>query len=191
VNWTKIIITAVGKGLIFGVKRLQKPKPLKLRDEVPGEEIVAQWNTQYRNQDWWLDFPPGLLILTTHRLAFLRQGNQGSTKELHFPLQYITNVASYLSRFSSGVEFVHNGRKYHFSVADRSAVCSAIQQACVQLPPPENRLEMRPKKKALMGCFGVVLMSPILLACGHTLIKTQWKTVAHDRTSVGAPVTRR
>ncbi len=84
-----------------------------------GERIVLQKIGKFWNQQNMWDRPDGLVVVTTHRLAFLakEQSITATTEFLSFPFAAMTNVrTARIMGISPAVQFTTGGKPYTFTL---------------------------------------------------------------------------
>lgn len=106
------------------------------RDGVRDEQIVLQKIAKYWNQQNWFDRPDGLVVVTTHRVAFLAKIKSVTvtTDFLSFPFETIGNVQkARVMLVSPAVRFEAAGKEYVFTLLSGSqTVYDAIVQGMRQ-----------------------------------------------------------
>lgn len=120
-------MSVIGEGLFELGKVLLKTELSKfetkdlLRDQGggAGERIVLQKIGKFWNQQNMWDRPDGLVVVTTHRLAFLakEQSITATTEFLSFPFAAMTNVrTARIMGISPAVQFEAGGKPFCFTL---------------------------------------------------------------------------
>ena len=127
----------LGKVLLkVQIEKSATHEDLAQRSGAAGEKIVFQKIAKFWNQQNWLDRPDGLLIVTTHRVAFLAKVKSVTvtTDFLSFPFEAISNLsATRVMLISPAVRFEVGGKPYVFTLfSGASGVQNAIAQGMTQ-----------------------------------------------------------
>jgi len=105
---------------------------LRQQSGAADERIVLQKIGKFWNQQHMFDRPDELVVVTTHRLAFLakEQAVTATTEFLSFPIPSIANLrAARIMGISPAVQFDVAGRKYVFTLlAGAGEVVGAVAQ---------------------------------------------------------------
>jgi hypothetical protein len=105
---------------------------LRAQRGAAGEAIVLQKIGKFWNQQNMWDRPDGLVVVTTHRLAFLakEQAITATTEFLSFPFASMANLkAARVMGISPAVQFEIGGKPYVFTLlSGANEVVAAIQQ---------------------------------------------------------------
>jgi hypothetical protein len=105
---------------------------LRVQRGAPGETIVLQKIGKFWNQQNMWDRPDGLVVVTTHRLAFLakEQAITATTDFLSFPFASMANLrTARVMGISPAVQFDVAGKPFTFTLfSGASEVVGAIQQ---------------------------------------------------------------
>jgi hypothetical protein len=122
----------LGKVLLETELSKHESKGLLAETNAPGERIVLQKIGKFWNQQNMWDRPDGLVVVTTHRLAFLAKVRSmtTTTEFLSFPFAAVSNLkATRVMGMSPAVQFDAAGKTFVFTLFSGAAdVVSAVEE---------------------------------------------------------------